>query len=360
MSTPSTTLRATPRTLSRAALGITGLGLATVGYASLIERRHWTLRTATLPVLAPGSPDLRVLHISDLHMMPNQRGKQRWVAELAELAPDLVVNTGDNLAHPQAVPGVLRALEPLLDRPGLFVFGSNDYTGPIPKNPLSYLRYPRRLRVRGAPLPWRDLRAALLERGWLDATHRRHRFELAEHQIAAAGVDDPHIRRDRYERIAGPVTEPVTLRLGLTHSPEPRVLDRFAEDGYDLVLAGHTHGGQLRVPLYGPLVTNCGLDRSRARGASRWGVHTWLHVSAGLGTSPYAPVRFACPPEASLLTLVPRPIEAGRAAQAHAGSSAPASASSPSSASSGSSKPAGTSGSSGSSVPSPSARSEAG
>jgi predicted MPP superfamily phosphohydrolase len=121
--------------------------------------------------------------------------------------------------------------------------------------------------------------------------------------------------RDRYDRIAGPVPDPVTLRLGLTHSPEPRVLDRFAGDGYDLVLAGHTHGGQLRVPGYGALVTNCGLDRSRARGASRWGTHLWLHVSAGLGTSPYAPVRFACPPEASLLTLVPRPV-APRAGQA--------------------------------------------
>jgi uncharacterized protein len=314
----------TLRSLSRAALGLTGLGAATVGYAVLIERRRWTLRTATLPVLPPGSPHLRVLHLSDLHMTPGQHDKQRWVAELAELEPDLVVDTGDNLAHPRAVPGVLRALEPLLRLPGLFVFGSNDYYGPTPKNPLRYFRRGRRRWVRGAPLPWGDLRAALLERGWLDATHQRHRLQLAGHTIAAAGVDDPHIFRDRYDRIAGPVPDPVTLRLGLTHSPEPRVLDRFAGDGYDLVLAGHTHGGQLRVPGYGALVTNCGLDRSRARGASRWGTHTWLHVSAGLGTSPYAPVRFACPPEASLLTLVPRPVapRAGEAGHGRARSSA--------------------------------------
>jgi hypothetical protein len=84
------------------------------------------------------------------------------------------------------------------------------------------------------------------------------------------------------------------------------VLDAFAADGFPLVLAGHTHGGQLRVPFYGALVTNCGIDRERARGLHRWSGDTWVHVSAGLGTSPYAPVRFACPPEASLLTLVPR------------------------------------------------------
>nr|WP_037069432.1 metallophosphoesterase [Pseudonocardia acaciae] len=297
-------------TVTRTALGTVGLGAAALGYAALIERRHWTLRTATLPVLPEGRPSMRVLHVSDLHMMPGQRSKQRWVAELDALEPDLVVNTGDNLAHPKAVPAVLRGLGPLLDRPGVFVFGSNDYRGPVPKNPASYLRRHRR-RVRGAPLPWRDLRAALLERGWLDATHQRLRITVSGQPLMVAGVDDPHIGRDDYRAIAGPVSEPVALRLGLTHSPEPRVLDRFAADEYDLVMAGHTHGGQLRVPGYGALVTNCGLDRSRARGASRWGAHTWLHVSAGLGTSPYAPVRFACPPEASLLTLVPRPVGPG-------------------------------------------------
>jgi predicted MPP superfamily phosphohydrolase len=299
------------RGLLRGTACATGLGLATIGYASLIERQRWTLRTATLPVLPEGSQSLRVLQVSDLHMMPGQQSKQRWVSTLAELEPDLVVDTGDNLAHPRAVPGVLRALEPLLTKPGLFVFGSNDYYGPTPKNPMKYLSK-RRGWSRGGPLPWRDLRAALLERGWLDATHRRLTIEVAGRQVAVAGVDDPHIRRDRYDSIAGPVRTPVTLKLGLTHSPEPRVLDAFAADGYDLILAGHTHGGQLRIPGYGALVTNCGLDRSRARGASRWGAHTWLHVSAGLGTSPYAPVRFACPPEASLLTLVPRRVTPDR------------------------------------------------
>lgn len=303
--------RLIPQVLRGAAI-TGGIGTAGIGYAALIERRRWTLRTATLPVLPTGSRPLRLLQVSDLHMMPNQSSKQRWVAALAELEPDLVVNTGDNLAHPKAVPGVLRALEPLLSRPGLFVFGSNDYYGPIPKNPMKYFRRRKRKWNRGAPLPWRDLRAGMIEHGWHDAMHRRLVIEAGGQQIAVAGVDDPHIRRDRYREIAGPVTTPVTLKLGLTHSPEPRVLDKFAADGYDLILAGHTHGGQLRVPFYGALVTNCGLDRSRARGASRWGAHTWLHVSAGLGTSPYAPVRFSCPPEASLLTLVPRPVDAAR------------------------------------------------
>jgi len=291
--------------LGRAAAGVAVLGAAGVGYAAGIERRRWTLRQATLPVLPVGARSLRILHISDLHMTPGQSAKQRWVAGLADLQPDLVVNTGDNLAHQRAVPGVLRAVQPLLALPGIFVFGSNDYYAPRPKNPARYLMRTRRY-IRGAPLPWADLRAGFIEHGWIDLTNTRRDLRVAGLRVTVAGVDDPHLRRDRYDRIAGAASPATDLRIALTHAPEPRVLDSFAADGYDLVLAGHTHGGQLRLPGYGAIVTNCGLDRSRARGSSRWGAHTWLHVSAGLGTSPYAPVRFACPPEASLLTLVPR------------------------------------------------------
>lgn len=288
----------------KAAAGAAMLGL---GYASLVERVAFCLREVTIPVLSPGSRPLRVLHLSDLHMTPGQRLKQQWLRELDALEPDLVVDTGDNLAHPRAVPAVIQSLGGLLDRPGLFVFGSNDYFGPTPKNPARYLRKNQAKRSHGAPLPWQDLRAAFQERGWTDVTHAFHEFSVGGVRIAAAGVDDPHLHRDRYDAIGAAPGAHVGLRLGLTHSPEPRVLDRFAADNYDLVLAGHTHGGQLRLPGYGAIVTNCGIDRARARGASRWGLATRLHVSAGLGTSPYAPARFCCRPEATLLTLVAKP-----------------------------------------------------
>ncbi|KLO28078.1 metallophosphoesterase [Mycolicibacter heraklionensis] len=289
-----------------AASAVLGPAALAIGYGAIIERNAFVVREATMPVLAPGSSPLRVLHISDIHMRPGQRRKQAWLRELVRLEPDLVVNTGDNLAHPKAVPAVVQALGDLLSVPGVFVFGSNDYFGPRLKNPAKYLTKPTH-RVHGVPLPWQDLRAAFTERGWLDLTHNRREFDVAGHRIAAAGVDDPHIERDRYDTIAGPADLTADLRLGLTHSPEPRVLDRFAGDGYQLVMAGHTHGGQLCVPFYGALVTNCGLDRSRVKGPSQWGAHMRLHVSAGIGTSPFAPVRFACRPEASLLTLVAAP-----------------------------------------------------
>lgn len=288
----------------QAVAGVAAAGVAGLAYATLVERNAFALRHQTLSILEPGATPLRVLHISDLHMMPNQRLKQAWVQELEGLQPDLVINTGDNLAHPQAVPSVIQALGGLLSVPGLFVFGSNDYFGPKPKNPMKYFKKEHK-RVHGEPLPWQDLRAAFTERGWLDATHAVRELEVAGVRVAAAGVDDPHIGRDRYETIEGRPNPLAHLRLGLTHSPEPRVLDRFADDGYDLVMAGHTHGGQLCLPFYGALVTNCQLDRSRVKGPSAWGASMKLHVSAGLGTSPYAPARFCCRPEATLLTLTP-------------------------------------------------------
>nr|WP_090342335.1 metallophosphoesterase [Mycolicibacterium malmesburyense]CRL72747.1 phosphohydrolase [Mycolicibacterium malmesburyense] len=315
MSARSTTI------LKNSAAASAGALVAGIGYASVIERNAFTVREVTMPVLSPGSAPLKVLHISDIHMRPGQRRKQTWLRELVALEPDLVVNTGDNLAHPKAVPAVVQALSELLSVPGVFVFGSNDYFGPRPKNPLNYITRPSH-RIHGEPLPWQDLRAAFTERGWLDLTHTRRELEVRGLTIAAAGVDDPHLSRDRYDTIAGPASPAANLTLGLTHSPEPRVLDRFAADGYHLVMAGHTHGGQLCLPFHGALVTNCGLDRSRVKGPSRWGARTQLHVSAGIGTSPYAPLRFCCRPEATLLTLVAAPI-GGRDAGARAGTSHP-------------------------------------
>ena len=292
-------------------------GTGVTAYATLYERTRWTLRRFDVPVLAPGSAPLRILQLSDLHMTAGQRSKQDWVAGLAELEPDLVIDTGDNLAGHDAVPGTLRALEPLLDLPGAFVMASNDYYAPKPKNPFKYFRTEHK-RVHGDPLPWRDLRDGMTARGWLDLTNATGTLTVAGTRIAFAGLDDPHLKLDRYDDVGGPADPDADLTIGLVHSPEPRVLDRFAADGWDLLLCGHTHGGQLRVPFYGALVTNCGIDRQHVRWLHRWAQPTtarpngtWLHVSAGLGTSPYAPVRFACPPEATLLTLTARAGETG-------------------------------------------------
>jgi predicted MPP superfamily phosphohydrolase len=284
------------------ALSVAAAGAGTLAYASLWERNAFTLRRVEVPVLAPGSRPLRLLHISDVHMLGRQTGKQAWIRDLARLLPDVVVCTGDNLSGADGVPAVLRAYEPLLDRPGVFVLGSNDYFAPKAKNPAKYF-FPKHKRVHGDPLPTDDLVAGLVGGGWHDLTNATAVVAADGRRLAFRGVDDPHLKLDRLEQVAGP--PPASdLAVGVVHAPEPRVLDAFVGAGDLLLLAGHTHGGQLRVPGYGALVTNCRIDRARCRGLSRY-ESAWLHVSAGLGTSPYAPVRFACRPEASLLTLVP-------------------------------------------------------
>jgi uncharacterized protein len=279
------------------------------------EARWFTVRHVTVPVLEPGAPDLRVLHLTDFHLTPYQHRKRDFIASLAELEPDLVVNTGDNLAHVDAVEPLLESLGALTERPGVFVLGSNDYFSPVPKNPARYLMPDDGRRVTYTPqLPWRDLVERFTRVGWVGLGNRRATIEVGGLRLAFAGVDDPHLHYDDLHAIDGPADADADLRLGVTHAPYLRVLDRFAAGGYDLVLAGHTHGGQLRLPGVGALVSNCDLDPARARGLHRHPRRSadgaprssWLHVSAGVGTSPYAAVRFCCRPEVTVLTLTSR------------------------------------------------------
>jgi predicted MPP superfamily phosphohydrolase len=288
------------------AAGATAAGSVALAYASLIERNLFTVRRFDVPVLEPEAEPMRILHISDLHMMPEQRRKQAWVATLIGTDPDLVVVTGDNMASPEAIPGVRRALDPLLHLPGAFVFGSNDYRGPIWKNPLEYL-LPEREYQQGVDLPAEDLRAAFVDAGWADLNNARTVVKAGGRSVELVGVDDPHVDRDNYPSVAGPASPDADVHIGVTHTPASRVLDAMAADGFGLLLAGHTHGGQVCVPGYGALTTNCDLPHSMAKGLHRWpGSEAWLHVSAGLGTHPTAPIRFACRPEATILTLIPR------------------------------------------------------
>jgi len=293
-----------------AALGAVGLGC--VAYAGLYEVNAYRLRRVEVPVLPAGSPALRVLHISDLHLTPWNRARQQWVSRLAALEPDLVIDTGDNLAHTDAVPFVVASLGRLLDVPGVYVWGSNDYYAPTFKNPVLYLTRPsRQPKPRPEQLPWPDLGRAFKEAGWVELTDTRATLEVNGVRIGFRGTDDAHLNQDHYAAVAGRVERSeLDVAIGVTHAPYRRVIDAMTADGHDLIVAGHTHGGQICVPFYGALVTNCDLDVARVKGLSsnRVGGHTSaLHVSAGLGTSPYAPIRFACPPEATLMTLTAKP-----------------------------------------------------
>ncbi|MBL5974674.1 MAG: metallophosphoesterase [Candidatus Leucobacter sulfamidivorax] len=302
--------------MSRSAriLGATALGV--VGWATLVEPRLFALRRHTLPVLPAGATPLRVLQLSDLHLAPWQHRKIAWVRRLVELRPDLVVLTGDLMGHRFARGPLLHALRPFSEA-GIataFVHGSNDYYGPIPKNPLKYLLEPSRRSTRKPDLDNAELTRGLTELGFVDLNNAARRIELRGTELELFGLGDPHIRYDRpeamREAIAGLAgtseTEDSPTRIGVVHAPYQAALNALLDSGAELILAGHTHGGQVRVPGIGALTANCDLPPRLARGLDVWydAEHAaFLNVSAGLGASIYSPIRFACRPEASLITL---------------------------------------------------------
>ncbi|MCW2956398.1 MAG: metallophosphoesterase [Thermoleophilia bacterium] len=310
--------------MSRAAVGTVAgaavAGIAAVAYGAMVERNRFTVRYEVVPVLDPGARSITVLHLSDLHMAPWQHFKQEWVRSLAALEPDLVVSTGDNLGHERGLEGVREALDSFRGVPGVFVHGSNDYFAPAAKNPLLYLAGPSRGARREPDLDTPALDRYLVdELGWLELNNLARAIEMRGSRIELFGVNDAHIKLDRLDRLTSAIddmrenvgwqddrTGPEAVTIGVTHSPYQRVLNSFVTHGADIIFAGHTHGGQVRIPGQPALVTNCDVPREKAQGLSVWhhaSQAAYLNVSAGLGTSIYAPVRFSCPPEAVVVTL---------------------------------------------------------
>ena len=158
------------------------LGAATAAYGHFIELNNFQLRTESLPVLPAGSPDFRILHISDMHMIPGQQKKIDFMHSLAALEPDLVMNTGDNLSHVDGMGPLLEALDPLMDFPGVFVPGSNCYFAPVFKNPARYLWQPRTPQMieegSRVALPIERMHDAFESRGWTGLINRYDTLNL--------------------------------------------------------------------------------------------------------------------------------------------------------------------------------------
>jgi predicted MPP superfamily phosphohydrolase len=294
-----------------AAVGAAGAAASVWGIG--IERHLFTVRYHALRVLPRGSDALRILHLSDAHMAPWQHSKQEWIASLAQLKPDLIVNTGDNLGHRDGLSGLRESFAPFAGIPGVFVHGSNDFQGPSFRNPLLYFSGPSSKKPEVEHLDVDALDAYLSgDLGWTVIDNAATTLEARGLVVHAFGVNDAHRDWDDLGVLPdalAPLGE-ADLTLGVTHAPYRRVLDDYVDLGADVILAGHTHGGQVRIPgSRAALVANCDIPLDQARGLSDWthdGRTVPLNVSAGIGHSIYAPVRFACRPEVTLLTLLPR------------------------------------------------------
>ena len=286
------------------------LGLLLVLWGVLVERNRFTVVRDELAILKPGSKPIRVLHVSDFHVAPWQKRKLAWISRLSSLDPDLVVNTGDNLGHRDAIRPTLEALSSLLRVPGVFVNGSNDYHAPEIRNPAAYLNKPSTPSHKEL-IDSAKLTDAFETAGWKNLNNASASLLIGGTRIGFLGLDDPHDKLAKFETLGKQRSElgQADLVLGVAHAPYLRVIDEFGGHGAELVFAGHTHGGQICLPGVGAIITNCDLPAKKAKGLSEHQVQgnsVWLNVCAGLGTSIFAPIRLFCAPEVRLLTLTAR------------------------------------------------------
>jgi predicted MPP superfamily phosphohydrolase len=289
--------------LPRIVIAVLVLGVCCVLWGIFVERRRYRLVRHRLDILpATAASPLTVLHLSDLHFVRRDRGKAAFLAGLP--AADVTVVTGDFLAEPEAVETTVAAVHAVRGRlASWFVLGSNDYFVPRPLNYLAYFRGKRKPRraERGRAA---DLVSQLRADGWDDLTNVRRDIDINGVPMELLGLDDAHIAW--HDLRVAPRRSPDRFGFAVMHSPDSA--PETAALGYDFMVAGHTHGGQVCLPVVGALVTNCSLPARLVSGVIRVG-DAVVSVSPGLGTSKYAPFRFFCRPEATLLELHARPAD---------------------------------------------------
>ncbi|MFM7014210.1 MAG: metallophosphoesterase [Actinomycetota bacterium] len=277
--------------------------MAAAIWAIFIERALFVIRRQSIKVLPSGSEPIRVLQIGDIHLAPWQKRKISFLKSLSNQDFDFVVNTGDNLGHKNAVPSLVDALGPILKRPGVFVNGSNDYFAPVPKNPLSYLLRSS-AKPNSAPLDTDSMVSAFEKSGWVNLNNSNAKLKINNLEISFIGVDDRHINRADLSKVSA--GEGFTIAL--THAPYLEILEGLTDLGASVIFAGHTHGGQVRLPIIGALTTNCDLPNAYARGLSGWEFgerSVILSVVAGLGNSIFAPIGFSVGPRCEFLPCSP-------------------------------------------------------
>lgn len=271
-------------------------------YAWRIEPYRLVFRKRVIEIrgLDPLAGAISVLHISDLHMRDGEQRKAAMLASLFDLHPDLVVITGDFVQTTGDVQFCGEALRGLKAKYGkIGVLGNHDHYR------YGWRTVFRRTARRPAARPSaanspQDIRVALEDAGVSILANSHVRLNVHGQDIWVIGVDDPYNHlADLPEALKGVPLGAVKLLLA--HSPD--IIDQASKAEIELVLCGHTHGGQVLLPVVGALVTRTRKPLERPAGViSRNG--TLTHISPGIGGGTLT-LRFCCPPEATLLELRP-------------------------------------------------------
>jgi len=235
-----------------------------------LQRLEWHVEMRGLP---PSCDGLSLLHLSDFHFARCfERGFFEAVAdEAARGESDLVVFTGDLIDHESTIDWIEPVLSRLRGRFGTFaILGNHDYsfdTGNI----------------------HRELRKA----GFANLDGRWRRLEIGAASVAIGGTSAPWGPALDLEQHAE-----ADVRIVMSHTPDH--FYRVARQGIDLMLAGHNHGGQIRLPIVGPVLMPSRYSRRFDRGFFQSG-QTLMYVSQGVAGK--HPIRYGCPPEVTRIVL---------------------------------------------------------
>ncbi|MEB3198798.1 MAG: metallophosphoesterase [Candidatus Sericytochromatia bacterium] len=261
---------------------------------------RWGFRLGHHRVPCPALPrPLRILHLSDAHLLSRDTAKQAFIRQVTDDNYDLVCFTGDVAEDEDAehlVPGLLSRMPRL---GAYIVLGNHDR-----------LRQPRRVMLeefltqrftgKGQRPPTAQLKARYEDQArWRVLVNETVLHEVDGCKVAVVGVDDPFTGQGNLAQAMRGLKQADVL-IGLVHVPTD--LASFSQRSFHLVLSGHTHGGQIRLPGVGAVVTQCDLPRRHARGV-HWVERTAVHVSEGLGAGTLIRLRVNCPPRAHVIEL---------------------------------------------------------
>ncbi len=279
-------------------------GAAVLGtYAYYVEPRWFELQHVELrPVRRPPRP-FRVLQISDAHFTGTHGWKERFLASLAAHPVDFVLLCGDLIETTGGIARLIRALRALRPKYGIYcVLGAHDLLYP------GFAAIARDVLLGGRHHTARTDGKRLIQELWAAGVHIFRNDGLVlepgarspfPEPVYLCGINDAYsgwhdVERAMRQRQDGMFT------LMLSHALHD--YDDVLAAAPDLCFGGHTHGGQVRLPFLGAVLTRSSLPRKFARGPFRQG-RTTFHINHGLGSGRWTPWRFNCRPQATLVDI---------------------------------------------------------
>lgn len=237
-----------------------------------VNQKRIAVRPTPDNVGSKTSSTIRVAHFSDMHLIgcPGTTYHEFVAAHLCRLQPDMIVFTGDLLDRQYLLPQASRIFQRLASvAPGYFVLGNHDWQ-----------------------LDYHAIRNALIDAGWTSVAQQSFEIEVAGHPVLIAGTEAPWIGENPEVAPRGDEH----LRILLSHTPDQR--DFADKADFDVMLCGHNHGGQIILPLIGP-VYSPSIYGVRYSGGLFEYRDLLIHVTRGVGAKDL--LRWNCPPEISLL-----------------------------------------------------------